>query len=137
MGVGTSMVIALLLVGFILAAISVYSSVYYYQKLVQKAQNTQETMKKAKMQTSITITNVTNQTTSLNISLQNIGETTLNASLLEIFVNGTYYPSYTLYSGNTWAPMNYSNITVAVAARSGNRIKVVTENGISAYVLSP
>ncbi len=137
MGAETSVVIALFFVGFMFVAIAVYSSIDYSKALVKNAQYDQDTMKKDEMQTDITIINVTNQTTSLNITLRNMGKTTLNASLLEIFVNGVYYSSYTQSSGNTWPPMNYSNITVPVAASSGSRIKVVTGNGISAYTLSP
>jgi archaellum component FlaF (FlaF/FlaG flagellin family) len=137
MGASTAMVVALFFLCFLIVAAAVYSSANYSQNLINNARQDQDTMKKAKMKTDIAIINVTNKTTSLNITLQNMGETALNASLFEIFVNGVYYSNYTLSSGNTWPPMNYSNITIPVAASSGSRVKVVTENGISAYALSP
>jgi archaellum component FlaF (FlaF/FlaG flagellin family) len=137
MGASTSMVVALFLLCFLIVVATAYSSVDYSQNLIKNARQDQDTMKKAKMKTDIAIINVTNKTTSLNITLQNMGETTLNASLFEIFVNGVYYSNYTLSSGNTWPPMNYSNITVNVKANSSSRVKVIAENGISAYALSP
>ncbi len=141
MGASTSVVIALLFAGFLVVATSAYSSVNYYQNLVKKAQHDQDTMKKAKMQTDITITNIwlTNPSY-LNITVQNTGKTTLNASQLEIFVNGNYYPSYNLSpAGNTWVPKNSTNISINLTGgyTNNSRIKVVTENGISDYALSP
>jgi archaellum component FlaF (FlaF/FlaG flagellin family) len=145
MGASTSVVIIVLFVGFLAVAISANSSVIYYQTLVKKSQHDQDTMKKVKMQTDIIITNITltnSNPSYLNITALNSGKRTLNASLLEIFVNGIYYPSYNLSpAGNyTWAPqknMNISLYPMNYANTTGGRIKVVTENGISAYRLSP
>lgn len=139
MGASSSVAVALFFIGFFVIGTSAYSMVDYYNNLVKNAQHVQDTLKKAKMQTDIAITNVTNMTTYLNLTIMNTGKTTLNASLLEIFVNGNYYPSYSLTpaSNYTWVPKNSTNITINVAATTGNRIKVVAENGISAYALSP
>ncbi len=140
MGAETSVVVALLFVGFLFVATSIYSLVNYDQNLVKKAQYDQDTMKKAKMQTDITITNIWPANPPyLNITVQNTGETTLNSSALEIFVNGNYYPSYNLSPiGNTWVPKNSKNISILTGSYPNNsRIKVVAENGISAYALSP
>ncbi len=152
MGMETSVVVALIVSVFLIIGAFTYSSVDYSLKLVKNAQNVQDTMKKTKMQTDITITNASLCDTSgncsnktgnvyLNITLQNTGKTTLNASLLEIFVNGNYYPSYNLTpAGNyTWVPeknMNISLYPMNYTNTTGGRIKVVTENGISAYWLS-
>lgn len=146
MGASNAIAVAILLLGFILISTVSYSSYYSYQKLMQKAQNDQETMKKAKMQTDITITNVSLSGNSgnvyLNITALNSGVTTLNASKLELFVNGNYYPSYNLTPANnyTWVPMRNMNISLYpmnYTNTTGGRIKVVAENGISAYALSP
>ncbi len=146
MGASNAIAVAILLLGFILILTVSYSSVYSYQKLMQKAQNDQETIKKAKMQTDIAITNVSlsNNTGNvyLNITAINAGATTLNVSQLGIFVNGNYYSSYNLTPVNnyTWVPMRNINISLYpmnYTNTTGNRIKVVTGNGISAYALSP
>jgi len=140
MGASTSVVIALIFSVFLILGTITYSSVDYSRKLVKNAQYDQDTMKKNKMQTDITITNIWNSSSYLNITVQNTGKTTLNASLLEIFVNGNYYPSYNLSPAiNTWVPKNSTNISINLTSSYTNksRIKVVTENGISAYELSP
>lgn len=137
MGAETSVVIALLFLGFLIMGTSIYSSVDYNQNLVRKAQFDQDTMKKAKMQTDITIMNATNKTSSLNITLRNTGKTTLNASALDAFLDGTKY-NYTLLSpGNTLPSENNTNISIAVTNSTGKRIKIITENGISDYAIVP
>ncbi len=145
MGAETSVVIALIFSVFLILGTITYSSVDYSKNLVKNAQNDQDTMKKNKIQTDITIKNVSfsNNTGDvyLNITLQNTGKITLNASSLEIFVNGNYYSSYNLsMTGNTWTPKNTTNISiypVNYTTNTGGRIKVVTENGISDYSLAP
>ncbi len=137
MGAETSVVIALLFMGFLIAATTIYSTVDYNQNLVRKAQFDQDTMKKAKMQTDITILNVTNKTSFVNITLRNTGKTTLNASALDAFVDGTKYPYSLLSSGNTWPAENNTDISIAVTGSSGKRIKIITENGISDYAILP
>lgn len=146
MGAETSVVIALIFSVFLILGTITYSSIDYSRNLVKNAQYDQDTMKKTMMQTDITITNVTfiNSTPNpsyLNITIKNTGKTTLNASSLEIFVNGTYYSSYNLSPpGNTWVPENKTNITIYplnYSQTTGSRIKIVTENGISDYALAP
>lgn len=145
MGAETSVVVALLFVGFLVVVIFAYPLVSYNQDLVKKAQHDQDTMKKNKMQTDIIITNISYSNNTgdvyLNITLQNTGKTTLNASLLEIFVKGSYYPSYNWTpANNTWAPINQINISLAnmnYTNTTGGRIKVVSENGISSYAFAP
>lgn len=137
MGAETSVVIALLFLGFLIMSTSIYSSVDYNQNLVRKAQFDQDTMKKAKMQTDITILNVTNKTSSLNITLRNTGKTTLNASALDAFIDGIKYSYNLLSPGNTLPAENNTNISIAVTGSSGKRIKIITENGISDYAIVP
>ncbi len=138
MGASVAVVVALIFSGFLIVGTIIYSSVDYSKNLVKKAQYDQDTMKKAKMQTDITITNVTDKTTG-NITLKNTGKTTLNASLLDVFVDGAYY-NYALSSAsnNIWTAESNVNITLSPAISiSGKRVKVVTENGISDYVFVP
>ncbi len=137
MSAETSVVVALFFIGFLAAAATVYSSIDYYKNLVKNAQYEQDTIKKARMQTDITITNVTNRTTSLNLTLKNTGRTTLNSSSLDVFVNGNFYNYNLTTAGNIWVPENSTNITIPVAPKTGDRIKIVAENGISDYALSP
>ncbi len=141
MSAETSVVIALFFVGFLMVAATVYSSIDYYQKQVKNAQYDQDTMKKARMQTDITIINVTKDTTKdiLNLTIKNTGRTTLNSSLLNVFVEGIPYPYN--FSRNTLVPENITNITIYSLPANSNyqnyRIKVVSENGISEYALAP
>lgn len=133
MGAETSVVIALFFVGFMFVAIAMYSSSEYSRNLVKNAQDDQDTIKKAKMQTDITILNITN----MNITLQNTGKTTLDASALDVFINGNLSNYSLLVTGNTWVPKNNTSINILVTPSSGDRIKIITENGISDYYLVP
>ena len=118
MSADTSVVIALFFVGFLVVAATVYSSIDHYQKQVKNAQDDQDIMKKAKMQTDITITNIlyTNISYSgsyLNITIKNTGKTTLNASQFEIFIDGVLYnvPFTLSPPGNLLVPGNSTNIS--------------------------
>lgn len=117
MGAATSVVVALFFLGFLIVSATVYSSVDYYQNLIIKAQYDQDAMKNAKMQTDITITNISYTNISysgnyLNITVQNTGKTTLNASRFGIIIDGVYYAPFTLSPpGNTLVPENSTTIS--------------------------
>lgn len=142
MSAETSVAFALFFVGFLIAAGAIYSSIDYYKNLEKNAQYDQGVMKKNEMQTDITIMNVTlmNESGSsrLNITITNTGKTTLNASSMNVFVNGILY-NYNLSSaGNTWIPERRTNITIYpinYTNTTGGRLKIITENGISDYAL--
>lgn len=137
MGAETSVVVALFFLGFLVVTVVSYSSIDYAKNLVKNAQYDQDTMKKAKMQTDIAIINVTNKTTYLNLTLKNTGKTTLNASALDVFYDGKYYTYNLLSARNTWTSETDLNISVNLVPQTNNRIKVVSENGISDYALVP
>jgi len=134
----TSVVVALFFAGFLAVAAVVYSSIDYYSNLVKNAQYEKDIIKKARMQTDITITNMTNSTQRLNFTIKNTGKTTLNASAMDVFVNGNRFTYVPIIAGNVWVPGNKTNITIyPVTYSSGDRIKITTENGISDYWLVP
>ncbi len=144
MGAETSVVIALIFSVFLILGTITYSSIDYSNNLVKNAQYEQDTMKKGKMQTDITITNVnlTNNSDNsrLNMTIKNTGKTTLNVSSMNVFVGGAMYNYSLLTAGNTWVPENRTNITIYplnYTNTTGSRIKIVTENGISDYALVP
>jgi len=131
----TSVVVALFFAGFLAVAAVVYSSIDYYSNLVKNAQYEKDIIKKARMQTDITITNITNTTTQLNLTLKNTGKITLYASAMNVFINGNPYNYTVVTTGNVWVPQNSTNITIPVSINLGDRIKITTENGVSDYRL--
>ena len=135
MAAETSVVIALIFVGFLIIGTTTYASFEYSNSLVQNAKYEQDTMKKAKIQTDITIMNITNSTTRLNLTIKNTGKTTLNASAMDVFVNGNPYDFIVVTAGNVLVPQNITNITIPVSVNIGDRIKITTENGVSDYRL--
>lgn len=142
MGAETSAVIALIFVGFLTIGTTTYASFEYSNSLVKNAQYEKDIIKKARMQTDITIMNMTNTTTQLNLTVKNTGKTTLNASAMNVFINGNPY-NYTVVttgvvSENVWVPQNSTNIsiiTIPVSVSPGDRIKITAENGVSDYRL--
>ncbi len=134
MGAETSAVIALIFVGFLTIGATTYASFEYSNSLVKNSQYEKDIIKKARMQTDITIINIMNTTTQLNLTVKNTGKTTLNASAMNVFINGNpYSPNAT--TGNVWVPQNSTNITIPVNISIGDRIKITTENGVSDYRL--
>jgi len=135
MGAETSVVIALIFVGFLTIGTTTYASFEYSNSLVKNSQYEKDIIKKAKMQTDITIMNMTNTTTQLNLTVKNTGKTTLNASAMNVFINGNPYNYTVETTGNVWVPQNSTNITIPVNISIGDRIKITTENGVSDYRL--
>lgn len=133
MGSETSVVIALLFAGFLAIAVVTYSSIEYYANLVENAQYERDVFRKEWMQTDIIITNASNN--SVNLTLKNTGKTTLNASYLNVFINGNYSSKNVTSNGTTWAPQYSTNITIPLALKKDDRVKISTENGIAAYAL--
>jgi archaellum component FlaF (FlaF/FlaG flagellin family) len=135
MGAETSAVIALIFVGFLTIGATTYASFEYSNSLVKNSQYEKDIIKKARMQTDITIMTITNSTNRLNLTVKNTGKTTLNASAMNVFINGNLSNYTVLTTGNVWVPQNSTNITIPVNIRIGDRIKITTENGVSDYRL--
>jgi archaellum component FlaF (FlaF/FlaG flagellin family) len=135
MGAETSAVIALIFVGFLTIGTTTYASFEYSNNLVKNSQYEKDIIKKARMQTDITIMNITNGTNLLNLTVKNTGKTTLNASAMNVFINGNPYNYTVVTTGNVWVPQNSTNITIPVNISFGDRIKITAENGVSDYRL--
>ncbi len=135
MGAETSAVIALIFVGILTIGSTTYASYEYSNNLVKNSQYEKDIIKKARMQTDITIMNMTNTTTQLNLTIKNAGKTTLNASAMNVFINGYPYAYTVVTTGNVWVPQKSTNISIPVSINAGDRIKVTTENGVSDYIL--
>lgn len=135
MAAETSAVIALIFVGFLIIGSTIYASYEYSNSLVQNAKYEQDNMKKAKIQTDITIVNITNTSTQLNLTVKNTGKTTLNASAMNVLINGNLSNNPVATTGNVWVPQKSTNITIPVIIKTCDRIKITTENGISDYRL--
>lgn len=90
----------------------------------------------AQIQTDINVTDVTSQTNGsnydINITVENIGSTTLGTEDFNILVEGTEY-TFTC-SKEYLHPENEVYFNVSSLQGSGDRrLKVITENGISDY----
>src|SRR4030067_3243839 len=117
MAAETSVVIALIFVGFLIIGTTTYASFEYSNSLVQNAKYEQDTMKKAKIQTDITIMNITNSTTRLNLTIKNTGKTTINASAMDVFVNGNPYNFSVVTAGKGGVLQKTTNIPIPVAIK--------------------
>ncbi len=135
MGAETSAVIALIFVGILTIGSTSYASYEYSNNLVKNSQYEKDVIKKARMQTDITIMNSSNTTTQLNLTIKNTGKTTLNASAMNVFINGNPYTYTVVATGNVWVPQKSTNISIPVSINAGDRIKVTAENGVSDYRL--
>lgn len=135
MGAETSAVIALIFVGILTIGSTSYASYEYSNSLVKNSQYEKDVIKKARMQTDITITNMTNTTNQLDLTIKNTGKTTLNATAMNVFINGNLYTYNVVAAGNVWLPQSSTNITIPVSINAGDRIKITTQNGVSDYRL--
>ena len=68
-----------------------------------------------------------------NITIYNNGSTALNASKLNVILNGTLDSSpLSIYPEGVWPPRTFINVTIGA---SSGRVKVIAANGASDYYM--
>jgi archaellum component FlaF (FlaF/FlaG flagellin family) len=139
MGLSVAASSAVLFVGFILVATVLFAALNVTLMEIEEKYREAQELQSNKFRTTIKVDNATNNTTSMFINITNTGAVTLKLSGIHLFVNGTMVPSTNITNhsidGNNatdlWAPDETLYIEVDYVASGSERIKLVTENGIS------
>lgn len=127
---------------FIAAFVSVgilYTAAYNGYEDVTMAQDSQVDRYLEQRNTEVDIIATSYNGTSGNLTVQvlNEGATTLAVSETDVVVDGVYQSSWlsSNVSGSTttdvWAPGETLNVTVSVSSEEPDRVKVVTQTGVS------
>ena len=135
MGFSVSASTAIVFAGLFLAVGILYPAVSNGYEMVNDAEVDQEDARLEMRNSAINITELSTST----INVTNEGSTALDASEIDVVVNGEYQPrdDYTTgVDGNTgtdlWLPGETLNITSsAVGASTNDRVRLVTDHGLS------
>ncbi|WP_407357242.1 hypothetical protein [Methanolobus sp. WCC5] len=138
MGFELSVVAVIFFISAVLMGTYSYTMMGTSNELIDDASAEQYRMQLSKLQTDIEIVESTADgfegTYNLTVSLTNTGSESLRFDRMNVIVDGNL-ESYTYDNvAATWTPSETRNLTVTDLSGSGvHRVKVVTENGVSAY----
>ncbi len=133
MGFETSVVIAIFFVAALILGTSVYSSMSISNAVIEEATQSNYDLRLSKLHTNLEITSITlNSTDSENnkVHMKNTGNEPLYIDRLTVLVDGELVPDYSPDNSQGWTPREKRTIS---EIPDGDRIKIVTHNGISAY----
>ncbi|MDY6776264.1 MAG: fla cluster protein FlaF [Halobacteria archaeon] len=139
MGFSVSASTAIIFIGVLIAANSVYGAWSYSQKQLETARDDEAHDLLEKRQTSVEIvaTSYSSTTDTLTVNASNTGETSLSASETTAIVDGEFAPKETVTVKNSfgneknsklWLPGDYLVVNVT-SPTSPNRVKLTAENG--------
>ncbi|XGI83119.1 hypothetical protein ACEU6E_07495 [Halorutilales archaeon Cl-col2-1] len=141
MGFSVSASTAIIFIGVLIAANSVYGAWTYSQKQLETARDDEAHDLLEKRQTSVEVisTSYSSATDTLTVNTSNTGETSLSASKTTAILDGEYSPKETVTvknsfgnekNSNLWLPGDYLVVNVS-STTDPTRVKLSTENGIS------
>ena len=125
MGFATSIAVVIIFVSLLITATVYYPLLLNSYKNLEESKNEKHEIQMEQLNTAIKIINITGN----NITVSNNGTTVLNASKSDVLVDGVY-TTYTVTPSGFWLP---GENAVFVVSGNYSRIKIVTENGVSAY----
>ena len=138
MGFEVTVVIAIFFVSALVVGTFSYTALSASSDIVTDASVDQYQLQNKRLHTSITIDHsvpgASGGTYDLTVTLTNTGSETLRFDELNVLIDG-HIESYTFNeSAAFWVPAETRSLTVPDLTGAGtHRLKVVTENGISAY----
>ncbi len=110
---------------------------------VQEALDSRTELGTQQLGAAVQIANVTAGAANITINATNTGSVTIDAGSLQVLVNGTIrsasISSVTIAGQNStvWTPLDVLRVVVGVTPVSGERVKLVTTAGTSAYGVVP
>jgi len=137
MGFSVSASIAIFLFGFLVMGSILYSSGNNSARLVDDGQNEQHKRMVDELQTAINITSTDYNLTlqKLTVNVENKGGIVLDSSKINLLIDGNISSSVSFNPTKVWIPENELIITATGVSSSPDRVKIVTENGVSDYKL--
>src|SRR5574341_434739 len=129
MGFAASITVTILFLAFMVLASITYPAIFHSISSVRNSIEDKHELQMDELNTRISILSAVDGGPSITVTVSNNGSTVLNASKSNVLVNGNY-TGYSV-SPDLWLPAK--NAVFTVDASSYSRIKIITENGISAY----
>ena len=142
MGFSVSGSTAVIFIGVLIAANSLYGAWTYSQDQIETARADSEHDYLEQRQTSVEIvgTSYSSDTNTLSVNVSNTGSTSLGTSGTTVVVDGEYAPKETttvkdsfgnVRDSSLWLPGDYLTVNVS-STTDPTRVKITTDNGISA-----
>ncbi|WP_292468764.1 hypothetical protein [Methanolobus sp.] len=138
MGFELSVVAVIFFISAVLLGTFSYTMMSASNEVVSDASAEQYQMQHIKLQTDIevddSIPDISGSNYNLTLTLSNTGSEAVRFDKLNVLVDGNLEPYSYSDSAVTWTPVQTRNLTITGLSGLGmHRVKVVTENGISAY----
>jgi flagellar protein FlaF len=132
MGFATSIAISIFFIAIMLIATVTYPVIFHSTTSIRDSINDKHKLQMSRLNTHINIMSATQTGGNINITLSNRGSTVLNANKSDILVDGNY-TSYIVSPSGLWLPGKNAVFSVNADAATNHTLKIITENGISAY----
>lgn len=143
MGLSVSAATAIIFSGFLVAFAVGFGAVNTFLDNVNEGERKMSERLTEKMQTMLTISNATYNSTGKNLTIliENTGSVSLDVNRVDIVVDGFVITQLlnsqkTRVDGNVtniWSPSTTLKLVAENLTTSPQRVKVVSENGVSAY----
>ncbi len=132
MGFATSITIVIFFTAFMLIASATYPVISHSAKNIMDSTNDKQKLQMSQLNTRINLMSVIQIGENINITISNEGSTVLHAETSDILVDGNY-TSYSVSPSGLWLPGKNAVFSVNAGAATNHTLKIITENGISAY----
>ncbi len=132
MGFATSIAISIFFIAFMLIATVTYPAIFHSTTSIRDSINDKHELQMKELNTRINIISTIQIGGNITITLSNEGSTVLHADRSDVLVDGNY-TTFSVSPNGFWLPGKNVVYTVNADAATNHRVKIITENGISAY----
>jgi archaellum component FlaF (FlaF/FlaG flagellin family) len=132
MGFATSAAVAILFLGITILASITYPVMIDSFSKVQRSIDDKHEIQMDELNTRINIISSVSSGVHISITLSNNGSTVLHSSKSNVLFDGNCI-TYSVTPTGLWLPGENAVFTVNAGTSGSHRIKIITENGISAY----
>ena len=130
MGFETSAAVLILIGGFIVLSSATYSTLEYSLDSVSDARMLHDERMFDKFNTKMVITNITDTGV---LTAYNNGTTTLDATKINVIINGTLMPSNMSTRTVAWVPRGEIEIIDTTYINPNSNVIIVSENGVKSW----
>jgi len=138
MGLSVAASSAILFVGFMVVATALFAVINMTILDIEEKYKLATDHQSDEFKTTIRVDNATNNTTTVFINITNTGSNLLHPSELQVLINGSLVTSKVktrmvagIVTTDIWAPDEKLYLEVTFKVKAGQRVTVITGNGVS------
>ncbi len=132
MGFATSITVAIFFLAFMLIAAVAYPAISHSTASIRDSINDKHKLQMDELNTRINIISAIKIGSNIYITLSNNGSTVLHANRSDVLVDGSY-TAYSVSPNGFLLPGKNAVFTINADTAINHTVKIIAENGISAY----